>query len=132
MNTHARQSRLDETTLRQWLDDYGAAWQARNAEAAAQLFTPTATYQETPYAEPFVGREGVARYWTSATAEQRDVAFEANILAIAGDIGVAEWSATFKNATSGVQIGLDGVFVLRFDGKLCRELREWWFLRPEK
>jgi SnoaL-like domain len=122
---------LDEATLQQWLDDYGAAWEARDPEAAARLFTASATYQETPHAEPFIGREGVAGYWAKVTADQRDVAFDAKILAIENDVGVAEWSAAFRNAAAGVRVELDGVFVLRFEGALCRELREWWFARTE-
>jgi ketosteroid isomerase-like protein len=127
----AQPASLSRASLQQWLDGYGAAWRARDAQAAGALFTENASYRETPYAEPFQGRTGIAQYWATVTADQRDVRFEAHIIAVDGNTGIAEWSATFANAASGDVVGLDGVFVLEFDASgLCSSLREWWFLRP--
>jgi len=129
--TLAQSSPLTRASLQRWLDGYGAAWQARDAQAATVLFTENASYRETPYAEPFRGRDGIAQYWATVTADQRDVQFESRIIAIEGSTGIAEWSATFATAATGDIVGLDGVFVLEFDaGGLCSSLREWWFVRP--
>jgi ketosteroid isomerase-like protein len=115
-----------------WLDRYGAAWENRDAEAAAELFTADAEYYETPRAMPFVGQAGIAEYWSTVTADQRDVEFTSRVLAVDGNIGVAEWSATFTSVSTGATIGLDGVFVLEFDnGWRCSELREWWLVRAD-
>lgn len=122
---------LENAALRRWLDDYGAAWERRDPDAAARLFTADASYRETPYAEPSRGRDGVREYWATVTANQRDVGFTAEILAIDGRTGVAQWTAAFTDAASGAPVELNGVFVLEFDaGGLCSMLREWWFVRP--
>jgi hypothetical protein len=122
---------LDADRLGAWLDGYGSAWMSRDAAAAAALFTPSARYFETPHADPFDGREGIAEYWANVTADQREIEFTSRVLAVDGNVGVAEWSATFVTASTGDTVGLDGVFILHFDDEgLCAELREWWFLRP--
>lgn len=123
---------MNEQSLQRWLAGYESAWEKRDAAAAARLFAADATYYETPYSEPFRGRDGISSYWSKVTADQRDVDFESQIIAVAGSVGVARWSARFINAPSGAEIELNGVFVLDFDGDgLCRELREWWVLRPQ-
>lgn len=121
---------LDRDRLEQWLADYGSAWETKDAEAAAALFTADARYYETPYAEPFVGPEGIGEYWAEVTANQRDIEFRSEVLAVDGDVGVARWNAVFAAGPEDARIELDGVFVLEFDGSgLCRELREWWHMR---
>ena len=124
------QGALDETALERWLDGYESAWETRDAEAAARLFTADARYYETPYAEPFVGRDGVRAYWSSVTENQRDVEFEYDVVAVEGDTGVARWNAVFAAGPDAARVELDGVFVLEFGaGGLCRVLREWWHMR---
>lgn len=121
---------MNADDLRNWLGAYGAAWEERDAEAASQLFSEDALYFETPYAEPFRGRQGVKGYWEKVTDDQRDVDFESETLGFLGATGVAKWSARFKLASNGVAVELNGVFLLEFneDG-LCTRLREWWHAR---
>ena len=116
--------------LRKWLRAYGDAWEARNAEAASQLFSEDALYFETPYAEPFRGREGVKGYWARVTDDQREVDFDSEAFGFTGTTGVATWSARFKLASNGATVELNGVFLLDFDeDDLCCRLREWWHAR---
>lgn len=126
----AAQERLDAAALERWLDGYEAAWEARDAEAASRLFTAGARYYETPYSEPFVGRDGIREYWATVTEDQRDVEFEYDVVAVDGETGVARWNAVFAAGPDGTRVELDGVFVLAFDADgLCSELREWWHMR---
>lgn len=121
---------MNTNDLRTWLDAYGAAWEARSAEAVGRLFSDGALYYETPYSEPFRGREGIESYWSKVTADQRDVDFASEALGFAGTAGVAKWSARFTLASNGAKVELNGVFLLQFDDAgLCRELREWWHAR---
>ena len=114
-----------------WLRGYETAWEDLDADAAARLFTSDALYFETPWSEPFEGRDGIAEYWTGVTADQRNVDFEFDVIAINGSTAVARWNARFELASTGAELALDGVFVLEFaDGDAVSELREWWVLRP--
>ena len=121
---------LTEAALAAWLDAYGSAWESRDPDAAAALFTADALYRETPYAEPFRGRAEIRDYWEGVTADQADIVFEFTPIAVSGQTGVAEWSATFRSVSADVPVELAGVFVLGFAGNgEVRSLREWWHAR---
>jgi hypothetical protein len=108
-----------------WLDGYRAAWEGRDADAAAALFTEDALYREQPYQEPFHGRSGVHAYWTEVTATQEDVQFRYGTPVVDGQRAAAEWWVTMLNG--GAEVTLAGEFLLLFDDAgLCRELREYW------
>jgi hypothetical protein len=118
---------VNETDLKAWLEGYRQAWETRNPEAAAALFSEDAKYYETPFLAPARGQAGVRDYWANATRNQSDVAFSYEILSVSGDRCIARWWATFKRVSSGVTASLDGIFLLEFnDEGLCRDLREWW------
>lgn len=122
---------LTATRLETWLASYGKAWETRDADAAARIFTPDATYHEMPFDAPKAGRAGIREYWAGVTTDQRDVEFESNVIAVNGSTGVAHWHAKFKLASNGATVELDGVFVLEIDASgLCSSLREWWHAAP--
>ncbi|WP_300591691.1 nuclear transport factor 2 family protein [Microbacterium sp.] len=115
--------------VQQWLDDYRTAWETRDADAAAVLFTDDATYGEQPYEEPYRGREGVHAYWTRVTATQSDVSFRTGRVVTAGSNAAVEWWVTLRN--DGAEATLAGEFFLEFnEGGLVRHLREYWHFAP--
>ena len=122
---------LTTAALKKWLASYERAWESRDSARAAELFTSNAAYQEMPFEPPKVGQAGIREYWSSVTADQRDIDFKSQVVAVNGQTGVAHWSATFTLASTGARVELDGMFVLIFDlSGRCSELREWWHLRP--
>jgi hypothetical protein len=123
-------ARLTEADLANWLARYESAWETRDPDAAASLFTAGATYHEMPFDAPIAGQDGIRAYWARVTADQRDVDFQSKPIAVSGRTGVAEWRATFRLASSDATIDLDGAFVLTFDDEgRCTSLREWWHVR---
>jgi uncharacterized protein (TIGR02246 family) len=124
---------LTPAALEAWLGLYEQAWEQREPERAAALFTDNASYHEMPFDAPKAGRRGIREYWTTVTADQRNVDFKSQVIAVNGPTGVARWSASLTSAASGARIELDGVFVLTFDESgLCSELREWWHVRTSQ
>lgn len=112
-----------------WLEAYKVAWETKDADAAAALFTVDASYREEPYAEAFAGRQGVHDYWTRVTATQEGIDFRYGTPVVEGDRAAAEWWVTMTNG--GADVTLAGEFLLLFDGDgLCRELREYWHYAP--
>jgi ketosteroid isomerase-like protein len=121
---------VDSEDLARWLAAYGSAWEGKDAALVATLFTEDATYQETPYAEPFRGRAEISNYWASVTADQENIEFDFAVLSVGGNTGVAEWSARFRSISGDVPVELNGVFVLEFaDADQVSSLREWWHVR---
>ncbi|WP_434970219.1 nuclear transport factor 2 family protein [Microbacterium sp. bgisy207] len=115
--------------IQAWLDRYGRAWEERDADAAAALFTADAVYREQPYDEPYRGREGVHAYWSRVTATQSDIRFRAGRAVGSGAHAAAEWWVTLRN--EGADVTLAGEFFLVFDESgLVRELREYWHFHP--
>ena len=112
-------------TVAEWIDGYRAAWETRDPDAAAALFTEDASYRDTPYSEPALGRDGVRDYWAGVTTTQEDVEFLSGAPVVEGDRAAVEWWVTMLNG--GAEVTLAGEFLLRFDENgLCRELREYW------
>ena len=118
---------MTSTDLTNWLKTYGQAWETRNPDAAAALFTEDATYYETPFGSPEKGRVGIRQYWDSATRNQRDIKFSFRVIVVTNGTGIARWWVEFTRESTGVRVKLDGIFLLDLDETgLCRELREWW------
>jgi len=121
---------LDAPSLEAWLQKYGAAWEGKDPAAAGKIFAADATYHENAYEPVMQGRAALEKYWGTVTADQRDIKFESKVVAVNGNTGVAHWTATFKLASTGGTVSLDGVFVLEFDASgQCKSLREWWFVK---
>ena len=124
---------LTPAALEAWLARYKQAWEQRDPAQAVALFTENAPYHEMPFDAPKAGRAGIRDYWATVTADQRNIDFKSQVVAVNGQTGVARWSASLSSAASGARIELDGAFVLQFDGDsgLCNELREWWHVRVQ-
>jgi uncharacterized protein (TIGR02246 family) len=118
---------VDQKTFESWLAAYKHAWEDRDPEAAADLFTADANYHETPFEAPARGREGIRDYWSGATRYQEGIEFSYEVLATAENMGIAHWHAEFTRLTSDPTVELDGIFLVALDaGGRCTEFREWW------
>jgi hypothetical protein len=118
---------MGPTHLDNWLAAYGRAWQRRDAQAFAALFTPSVHYYWTPFEEPKVGRNAVAEAFEAAVVRQGDIRFTASALTRGDARGVAHWQCSFKRVGEDYTVRLDGMLVVEFaDSGLCSLFREWW------
>lgn len=125
---------IGEADVVAWLDRYKRAWEERDAELVAALFTLDATYREQPFAAPVRGRDGVRRYWLANVVEhQRDVHFEHELWAVRDKRGFFHWRAHFTWLPINGIMELDGVSRISFAagdaGLLCHRLEEWIVIR---
>jgi limonene-1,2-epoxide hydrolase len=116
--------RLDE-----WVEAYRRAWEERDAEAAAALFTEGSEYRTRPFEEPHRGQEGVRAYWQEVTASQAEVRVRMGRPFAAGERVTVEFWTTLSS--DGAELTITGCLLLRFapDGR-CERLREYWFVEP--
>ena len=116
-----------------WLDGYRDAMIGLDPTAAGELFGNDATYRESPYAETIKGRTEIVAYWEMVAGVMRDVDFKFDVLAVAGDVGVAHVRDTLTRVPSGRRASYDGIFFARFDDEVrCVDFREWWVELPSE
>jgi ketosteroid isomerase-like protein len=114
-------------TVDEWIAAYGRAWEERDADAAAEIFTEDALYRDNPYGLPHVGRDGVRGYWSAVTSTQADVTVRFGVPVASADAARAAVEFWVTMTNGGADVTLTGILYLRFagDGR-CRELREAW------
>lgn len=114
----------------QWLDAYGRAWESQDPVLTRDLFTEDAVYCENPFDEPLRGRGAIERYAAEAAGAQENVAFRYQVLALTEGGGIARWGAAFRRVPSGVEVELDGIFLVSLNSEgLCSRFEEWWHRR---
>lgn len=116
-----------------WLAAYRIAWTTQDADAIVALFTPDATYREKRFEPPASGHAGIRDYWQrNVIANERDIAFTVEQVAVTGDQAFAHWRASFTWLPTGRMLELDAVFRLTFSPelnshgiRLATALEEW-------
>ncbi|MBI5928949.1 MAG: SDR family NAD(P)-dependent oxidoreductase [Chloroflexi bacterium] len=118
---------MDRQQFETWVKAIGAAWVNRDPQAAANLFTADATYQENPFEPPLQGRPAIAKYWGDVST-QTDIEFHYEILEVTAETGFAHWSVELTRIPSGKKVKLDGIFAASFHPgeNRCYAFREWW------
>lgn len=120
---------MDHTDLGRWIASYAAAWEERDPDAVAPLFSDDATYRSVIFNEAHQGRVGVHSYWTSATSYSSEISVRMGTPIADGDRVALEWWTTMID--EGEEITLPGVLLLLFDPSgRCTSLREYWAFQP--
>lgn len=113
--------------LTEWLDAYGKAWEDRDAEAAARLFTEDAVYQWGPFGRRLRGRVMIREAWAEAVEDQANVEFGYEVLTATARSGIARWWCAADIGERAVRARDEGIFRLAFDETgLCTSLEEWF------
>lgn len=113
-----------------WVEAYRVAWETKDSEAAAALFTEDAGYRDNIFEEPHRGRTGVEAYWSGVTAAQSNVTVRMGTPFVDGSrVAVEFWTTMLAG---GEPLTLPGCLLLHFDDDgLCTDLREYWVTLPE-
>jgi ketosteroid isomerase-like protein len=116
----------ERAQVSRWLTGYEAAWRAPGTAGLAGLFTPDATYLQSPYEHPVTGLDAIGRMW-EAEREGPDEVFTltAGILAVDGQVAVVRAEVCYGDPPSQEYRDL---WVIRFteDGR-CAWFEEWPF-----
>lgn len=120
------QTTLHASVAKDFLARYKRAWETRDADLAASLFTRDARYKENPFGEPIIGREAIHDYWAEATGRQEDIRFAVTNSLHTGYVLIAEWTCTYRDRATGKRRELAGMFFADFYGPQVRAFREYW------
>ena len=114
--------------LDRWLDVYGRAWERQDVDGFVACFAEDAVYHWGPWGEPLCGHSEIRLRTEQAIAEQEDIHFGHEPLAITPDgRGIARWWVSVRAPSEGTIEEDEGIFLvtLNADG-VCSEFREWW------
>ena len=118
--------------LTEWLDAYGKAWEERDAEQAAELFTEDAAYQWGPFGRKLRGRVMIREAWAEAVETQANVKFRYEVLSATQRGGLVRWWCSMDLPESSEHSDIEGIFRLSFeDSGLCTSLEEWFNSKQE-
>ena len=120
------QQTLQASDASEFLEKYKKAWETRDADLAASLFTRDARYKENPFGEPIIGREAIHDYWAAATARQEDIRFTVTNSLHSGYVLIAEWNCAYRDRFTSQRRELAGMFFADFYGNQVRAFREYW------
>jgi ketosteroid isomerase-like protein len=112
------------------VDSFGAAWERGDVEATASLFTPDATFLETPFSQPLRGIAAIRDYWRDVPTTQAEISFRSGEIYVAGPWFATEFRCTYRRRRTGEWVDARGaMFCETKDGKLS-ELRMYWHRYP--
>ena len=119
-------AKRDCDRLHSWLERFGRAWETRNAERAAALFSAEASYREGPFDEPLRGAHEIREHWSGLPIARDDIEFTHEILAVAEPWGVARWHGSYTRADDQIRVEIDGILLVELDEEgRCGDFREW-------
>jgi hypothetical protein len=109
-----------------WLTAFGDAWERRNADAAAALFAPGATFQPSPFGELVRGRSGIAAHWAEVMSGQQAIRFQGEILGVGTTYGIAHWRVVIGQPDDRPIRLVDGILLAAFDRRgRATSVRSW-------
>jgi hypothetical protein len=119
--------------LDRWLDVYGRAWERLDVDAFVACYAEDAVYHWGPWGEPLRGHHEIRATTEKATAQQEDIHFGHEPLAITPDgRGIARWWVWIKQKGEDTIEENEGIFLVTVDENgLCTDFREWWNSRTQ-
>jgi hypothetical protein len=119
---------MDRADVMRWVADYERAWREGDPSGVARLFTESASYRVSPYAEPRVGHAEIQEFWRDD--EGRTFSVTAEPVAVDGRDAVVRLQVRYVEPIAQEYRDL---WVLRFapDGRV-EDFEEWayWPGRP--
>jgi ketosteroid isomerase-like protein len=117
---------MDVQAMTVWMTAFGDAWERRNADAAAALFAPAATYQPSPFGELVRGRSRIAAHWADVMSGQEAIRFRGEILGVGTTYGIAHWRVVIGQPDDRPIRVVDGILLAAFDRRgRATSVRSW-------
>jgi ketosteroid isomerase-like protein len=114
---------IDRAAAADWVARYERAWQSNDPAHIGALFTDDATYQVTPMADAWRGREAIVKGWLDRQDDPGTWTFESDVLACEDDLAVVRGVTRYKEPYP----TYENLWLIRLDpdGR-AREFIEFW------
>ena len=114
----------DRDVVADWVARYEHAWRAPGTDALDGLFTETASYSPSPWAQPVEGLDAIRRFWEAArSGPDEGFRMASEMAAVDGDVAVVRVTVDYDDGSRWRDL-----WVLDLDetGR-CRRFEEWPF-----
>jgi ketosteroid isomerase-like protein len=114
----------DRSSVRRWVDRYERAWRTTGTADLSTLFTIDATYLHSPYEEPVVGVDAIARMWEEDREGPNEVfTLSTEVVAVDAPMAVVRAEVCYGQP---VHQEYRDLWVLRLDADgRCSWFEEW-------
>jgi hypothetical protein len=122
----------DRALAEDWFRRYRIAWESNEVDDIRGLFTSGAVYRGFPDdPDPYLGLDAIVAGWLANADQPGDTDFEWKLLAVDGDVAIAECVTVYVN--SNPPKVYDNLFVITLpEGGQATEFTDWWIERkPE-
>lgn len=117
---------MDIQQFKDWLNKLEKAWMDLDPKNAANLFSKDVEYYESALKAPCQSWDEVYDLWNAIPTNQKDVAFNYDVLAISENLCVVNWRVERTQLPQFTNQKIDGIFVFKLnkDG-LCNYFKQW-------
>lgn len=114
----------DRMAVTDWVARYERAWRSPGTDALDELFTETASYSPSPWAQPIEGLGAIRRFWdASRSGPDERFRMHSEIVAIDGQVAVVRVAVDYDDGHRWRDL-----WVLAQDATgRCERLEEWPF-----
>jgi ketosteroid isomerase-like protein len=117
---------MDVQAMTAWLTALGDAWEQGDADAAAALFAPGATFQPSPFGDLVRGRSRIAAHWAEVMSGRQAIRFQGEILGVSATYGIAHWRVVIGQPDDRPIAVVDGILLAAFDRRgRATSVRSW-------
>jgi hypothetical protein len=114
----------DRTAVTDWVARYERVWRSPGTDALEELFTATASYAASPWAQPVEGLEAIRHFWdASRTSPDEQFHMQSEIVAIDGQVAVVRVAVDYQDGQRWRDLW---VLDLDEEGR-CERFEEWPF-----
>lgn len=122
-------NKLTEQQVKNWLENYGKAWETSDVKILELLFSKNALYYETPFQKPLRGIKEIQEYWKAEGCVWADVKFTTKRFWFFNSFFFAEWICRLKRASTKTDVKMSGVFLCEAKNDKVKNFKEFWHIR---
>jgi hypothetical protein len=117
---------MNRTDVTRWIDAYERVWRTPGTDQLATVFAPEVRYSTSPWEEPVIGLDDLARFWEHERAgADEGFVLHSEVVAVEGRTAVVRVSVDYDDPAVGKWRDL---WVLQFTpGGRCAVFEEWPF-----
>ena len=122
---------IDYARAADLLERYRVARETFDGDGWVAIFTEDAEYHDGPFAQPFIGHNGLRTFLLTSAETQREVDFTVERHWVSGSTVLAAWHMSSTDRSRGDVARVGGFLTMDIasDGRIDR-LREWWMMAP--